>query len=119
MSLFYFCIIIIYCKCLKFSESSKTITDTVPQIVWREDQEYFLVNYFFEGKRKFKVFKYPCTPYFENEDVPGLQAPIAWRCIGNMIACPVWTNNIKMSIFEKNGLLRHSFVLCKQVIFFY
>lgn len=71
----------------------------------------FAVNYWKEGERRFKVFEFPCTPLFECEKTRGLQGLIAWRPMGNMIACVVVDKVRSIVIFEKNGYKRFSFPL--------
>lgn len=72
----------------------------------------FVINYWKDGRRHFKVFECPCVPLYENEEVTGLQCAIAWRPEGNMIANPVCVNGENtMVVFEKNGYKRFHFPL--------
>lgn len=90
----------------------KPVVDKHPRISWRGNGEMFVVNYWTNDTRTFKVFEDPCTPVFECEGVAGLQSAIAWRPEGNMIAVPVCANGCNsIVIFEKNGYKRFEFPL--------
>lgn len=91
---------------------TKPVIDHNPTISWRGNGEMFVVNYWVDEKRQFVVFETPCKALYRSEDCPGLQAPVAWRPAGNMIAgLSEIVNKQSIVIFEKNGQKRFDFEL--------
>ncbi|XP_044260118.1 elongator complex protein 1 [Tribolium madens] len=95
---------------------TKPVFDQKPRISWRGNGEMFVVNYWKDQKRQFIVFETPCRALYRSEECPGLQPPVAWRPLGNMIAGLSVTNRQKIVIFEKNGQRRFDFDLTFDVM---
>lgn len=89
--------------------------DTLDQrvsIVWRGDDEYFVVSFIGGNGRMFKVFDKEGKLKFTSEKLTGLEAPIDWRPTGNWIAIPHrLPNKYTIALFEKNGLRHREIVL--------
>ncbi|KAK4879526.1 hypothetical protein RN001_007672 [Aquatica leii] len=83
--------------------------DLKPRVSWRGNGDMFVVNYWNDEKRKFKVFKFPCELLYESSDIIGLQPIIAWKPEGNLIASVTHiTEKCEISLFEKNCLIKNS-----------
>lgn len=82
------------------------------KISWRGDGELFAVGFKMEGIRRFKVFDRDGNLQYTSEKQPGLQANLAWRPSGNLIATTQkLTDKNIVAFFEKNGLKHGEFII--------
>ncbi|KAF5282772.1 hypothetical protein FQR65_LT02769 [Abscondita terminalis] len=82
--------------------------DLKPRISWRGNGDMFVINFWNNGQRKFKVFKFPCDLLYESSDIVGLQPIISWKPEGNLIASVTHTTKkCEISLFEKNCLIKN------------
>lgn len=81
-------------------------------ILWRGDDEYFVVSFIGTNGRMFKVFDKEGKLKFTSEKLTGLDSAIDWRPSGNWISIPhLLPNKYTIALFEKNGLRHREIVL--------
>ncbi|GFT12842.1 elongator complex protein 1 [Trichonephila clavipes] len=88
--------------------------DCKPRISWRRDGEYFATSSVDEtkGYRLLRIWNQEAILQFTSEVAEGLEEPIAWRPLGNVIACSQQCpNKHQVIFFEKNGLRHGEFTL--------
>lgn len=100
-------------------------------ISWQDDGEFYAINYKHEDDRLFKVLKYPAEVYYIAQYPLGVQEPIAWKPVRNIIATHIHTEtSSEIAIFERNGQLLEKFdlennvcdiaiIICKNVILYF
>ncbi|GFT28989.1 elongator complex protein 1 [Nephila pilipes] len=88
--------------------------DCKPRISWRRDGEYFVTSSVDKekGYRLLRIWNREAVLQFTSEIVEGLEEPIAWKPLGNVIACSQQRpNKHQVIFFEKNGLRHGEFTL--------
>ncbi|XP_014253046.1 elongator complex protein 1 isoform X2 [Cimex lectularius] len=99
-------------------EQSEIKNDLSTSITWRGDSDLFAVNYWCNSfnKRRIKIFDKEGNLQSIGEDLPGLETPMCWRPLGNLIAfCQRFMNRYVIGFMEKNGLKHGDFNLSKDV----
>lgn len=90
-------------------------TDDLDQTItccWRNDGEYFAVNFVGSSGRMFKVFNKEGVMQYVSEVCANLQVPIAWKPRGLWIAKPeIYDNKYSITLFERNGLKHNELIL--------
>ncbi|CAL1294302.1 unnamed protein product [Larinioides sclopetarius] len=88
--------------------------DRKSRISWRKDGEYFVTSSVDKSKgyRLLRIWNQAAVLQYTSEVVEGLEEPVCWRPLGNIIAssqqCP---NKHQIIFFEKNGLRHGQFTL--------
>lgn len=81
-------------------------------IVWRGDDELFVVSFVGKWGRMFKVYDKEGKLKYTSEKCAGLESALAWRPSGAWIAIPqLLPNKYTVALFEKNGLRHREIVL--------
>ncbi|GIY97756.1 elongator complex protein 1 [Caerostris extrusa] len=80
--------------------------DRKPRISWRKDGEYFVTSSV-DQQKLLRIWSQEAILQYTSEVVEGLEEPVCWRPLGNLIACSQQCpNKHQIIFFEKNGL-RH------------
>ncbi|GIY88877.1 elongator complex protein 1 [Caerostris darwini] len=88
--------------------------DRKPRISWRKDGEYFVTSSVDPTKnyRLLRIWSQEAILQYTSEVVEGLEEPVCWRPLGNLIACSQQCpNKHQIIFFEKNGLRHGEFTL--------
>ncbi|XP_055943072.1 putative elongator complex protein 1 [Argiope bruennichi] len=88
--------------------------DLKSRISWRKDGEYFVTSSVDKSKgyRLLRVWNQAAVLQYTSEVVEGLEEPVCWRPLGNVIACSQQCpNKHQIIFFEKNGLRHGEFTL--------
>ncbi len=90
--------------------------DGSPRLAWRGDGDYVVLSTLdsdaADGRRVLRVWNRDSVLQATGEAVPGLEAPLAWRPAGNLIASTQRRpNRHDVVFFERNGLRHGEFTL--------
>lgn len=85
-------------------------------ITWRGDGNYFCVSSIDKDRRRLSVYNRDCVLQSASEDVNGLEANLAWRPLGNLIAASqLLPHRHDVVFFERNGLRHGEFTFSKSI----
>ncbi|KAF8786731.1 Elongator complex protein 1 like protein [Argiope bruennichi] len=100
--------------CLIEPQQALPYDDLKSRISWRKDGEYFVTSSVDKSKgyRLLRVWNQAAVLQYTSEVVEGLEEPVCWRPLGNVIACSQQCpNKHQIIFFEKNGLRHGEFTL--------